>query len=103
MAKVTFQLQGLPAVERKINRAVNRMASRLGTEVRQALQSKTPVRTGRARKGWTKQTKGKNIRIQNRVPYVPFLEKGTSRMRAANNGRGIIGPALQLVKRTKIK
>lgn len=103
MAKLLLQVKGLPQTMKQLNNTVERVITRLGTEVRRALRAKTPVRTGTARRGWTKRTRGDEITVENRVPYVPFLEKGTSRMRAANQGRGIIGPALKQVKRTKVK
>jgi hypothetical protein len=56
------------------------------------------VRTGQAQRGWDRKTKRTGFSVENPVPYVPYLDKGTPRMRAANNGRGIIGPALNSIK-----
>jgi fumarate hydratase class II len=97
-AMVSVEVRGLPAVKREIRRAVEQHAVKIATTLETSLRALTPVRTGRARSGWQRQTQPGLITIQNRVPYVPYLDQGTRRMRAANSGRGIIGPALQQSK-----
>ena len=57
-------------------------------------QTKTPVKTGRARKGWTKRTTDDNFVVENKVPYIERLEAGASRQAP----KGIIGPTLTQVK-----
>ena len=100
MARLTISFNDRLKLEKQLKTSLERVVSQIGTEIRASLKNKTPVRTGRAQQGWSKRTKrGQDVAIQNRVPYVPFLEEGTSRMRAANGGRGIIGPALQEVKK----
>lgn len=97
--RVSVEVIGLPAATAELRDQVQRYARSIATELVQDLRDSTPVRTGRARSGWNKRVTNRDITIENRVPYVPYLEKGTTRMRAANNGRGIIGPALQQSKR----
>jgi hypothetical protein len=62
------------------------------------------VDTGRARKGWSKNVNKDNFVIENKVPYVPVLDKGrhmTPRgMRGSKQApRGIVGPSLNEIKR----
>lgn len=56
----------------------------------------TPKRTGRARAGWENNTKKNEILVENRVPYVGYLEKPYVKSRQAP--QGIIGPTLTSVR-----
>lgn len=57
----------------------------------------TPKRTGRARAGWEiTGSKGKELAVENNVPYVGYLEKPYVKSKQAP--RGIIGPTLTSVK-----
>lgn len=46
------------------------------TEIKERIKDRTPVRTGRAQTGW-ESTPG---RVWNDVPYIGYLEEGTSKM-----------------------
>lgn len=63
-------------------------------EIERDARSNTPVRTGRARAGWTKSVNREQFTVENRVPYIGKLEAGASRQAP----RGIIGPTLTQVK-----
>ena len=63
-------------------------------DIKDDIKDLTPVLTGRAKKGWRYTPKYKlhysgNI-IGNNVPYITFLDKGSSRQ----NRRGIVQPAI---------
>jgi hypothetical protein len=96
--RVGIQVSGLSEVQQQLQEAVDHHAVATATALEHSLRALTPVRTGRARSGWHTNTSPNQITIENRVPYVPYLDQGTRRMRAANAGRGIIGPALQQSK-----
>jgi hypothetical protein len=96
--RVSIQLVGGTEVTRELRDQVQRLAKSISQEILSNLKAKTPVRTGTARRGWQRNVVNRDITIENRVPYVPYLERGTRKMRAANSGRGIIGPALQQSK-----
>lgn len=53
-------------------------------EFKERVQIRTPVRTGRAQGGWQTSIQGESGntsgRIFNEVPYVGYLEDGTSKM-----------------------
>lgn len=85
---------GIDETLRRINEEVDDFYVRVADTLLDEAKAFTPVRTGLAKSGWRKTKSVKNPEIVNSVPYVPYLEKGTPRMRAANRGRGIIGPAL---------
>lgn len=95
---IKLKFSGVTQSINALNESYADFLERLSTSVETALKSKTPVRTGRAKAGWDTVTKNDSFSVSNSVPYVPFLERGTTRMRAANKGRGIIGPALDSVK-----
>jgi hypothetical protein len=50
--------------------------------IKENLQDRTPVRTGRARRGWTASESGPKYRgryLENKIPYVIYLDEGHSR------------------------
>lgn len=99
MATLSIRVRGLSQTKADLKQAFETRVKQVTNELFRALQAKTPVRTGRAQRGWTKKSNSKLTgSVSNTVPYVQYLETGTPRMRAANNGRGIIGPALDTIK-----
>ena len=102
MRKVDFiGQQGLKgALLNQLRSEVKRLADAVYTEVKQ----RTPVKTGFARAGWTKQVQDVNFNIENKVPYIGVLDKGrhmTSQgMRGSKQApKGIVGPSLESIKR----
>lgn len=87
--------------------AIDELKSEMGVAVNSALRDladisarKTPVRTGRAQRGWKqvsefKFNKTSQIVIRNDVPYIGVLDKGSSKQ-APN---GIVDPAIQEINR----
>ena len=73
-------------------------------DIKDDIKDLTPVRTGRAQRGWRYTPKYKAYYngkiIHNNVPYITFLDKGSSRQ----NRRGIVQPAINkhINKRKKI-
>lgn len=55
----------------------------IAKEVYNGVRKRTPVRTGRARRGWEidyANKVGDAATVGNDVPYITYLEDGTSRM-----------------------
>lgn len=98
MATLTIRVKGLDQTKAQLRDSFERHVRTVTSEMETALESFTPVRTGRARAGWRSSASKLSGVISNNVPYVQYLEKGTPRMRPANNGRGIIGPSLKSIK-----
>ena len=98
MSFLKIEFRGLAQAQNQITESYQDFLERVATTVEDALMDYTPVRTGRLQSGWTKNVKQDGFSVENSVPYGIHLEKGTSRMRAANNNRGIIGPALNSTK-----
>ena len=51
-------------------------------EIKERVERRTPVRTGLAQSSWEVEVGDRKGRIFNEVPYVGFLENGTSKMPA---------------------
>jgi HK97 gp10 family phage protein len=95
---LTIQVKGIDKVRNEISSSYKQLIDALATDLTRELQQKTPVRSGRAQAAWTKSVGDKDFVIENKVPYSGYLETGTSKMRPANKGKGIIGPALNSIK-----
>lgn len=63
--------------------------------VEESAKKHTPIKSGRARRGWSSSTSGQGFRVENRVPYITRLEEGYS-SQAPN---GIIKPTLREIQR----
>jgi hypothetical protein len=95
---LTIKVTGIDKVRNDVSSSYKQLITALATDLTRELQQNTPVRSGRAQAGWNKQVGNKDFVIENKVPYSGYLESGTNKMRPANNGRGIIGPALNSIK-----
>ena len=100
MAGVRFEnkIVGLDADIKRLRSEIRDFARKVSDDLVGSLKTYTPVRTGTAQRGWRRKLERDGFTITNPVPYTEYLEKGTPRMRAANRGQGIIGPALRQTK-----
>lgn len=103
---MTFKVQlvGLSQMMNQVDKELGSAVKRLADTLHSTIQRRTPVDTGRAKAGWRKTVGQDNFVIENRVPYVPILDKGrhmTPRgMRGSKQApRGIVGPSLTEIKR----
>ena len=95
-AKVSNINAVLSAVEKNISQIGTKVANIILIEAKKL----TPIKKGRARKGWRVERKGKNTHIVNRVPYIGLLERG----RSEQAPRGILRPTVRSLKnRRKLK
>ena len=95
---IRVEIQGLAATQKALNRGLSQAVAALAQDVHNSLKSHTPVRTGRARAGWRTTTTDTSFVSENRVPYTGYLDSGTPKMRPANQGHGIVTPALQQIR-----
>jgi hypothetical protein len=84
--------KAIRGIETQYNEFLERVADTVTTEAPKF----TPKRTGRAAKGWENNSKPGEILVENKVPYVGYLEKPYVKSKQAP--RGIIGPTLTSVK-----
>ena len=103
---MTFKVQmvGLSTMINQVDKELGSAVKRLANDLFATVERRTPVDTGRAKKGWSKKIGQDNFVIENKVPYVPILDKGrhmTPRgMRGSKQApRGIVGPSLTEIKR----
>jgi hypothetical protein len=68
--------------------------AQLAEDVYEDAKANTPVKSGNARRAWTKTVTSNSAVISNKVPYIERLEAGASRQAP----RGILGPTLTQVK-----
>jgi hypothetical protein len=93
------QAQTNRSLQAQLRSEVKRLADTLYTEIKQ----RTPVKTGHAKAGWTKDVKATEFSIENNVPYIGVLDKGrhmTPRgMRGSKQApKGMVGPSLKSIK-----
>ena len=80
----------------QIAKAVSDTVRQVSRDLFAEVKRFTPVKSGRARKGWKFKQKNKlHYRIANKVPYINRLDEGYSKQ-APN---GIVRPAVQEVAR----
>lgn len=72
---------------------VARQVRSISQDLFDAVKKKTPVRSGRAKRGWTKRASKLDFTISNDVPYTPFLDAGRSKKAP----KGMTRPALREV------
>ena len=80
----------LTSVEQSIKKVNTSLVKTLLIEAKKS----TPIRQGRARKGWRVERQSTNTKVVNRVPYIGTLERGRSKQ-APN---GILRPTVQRTK-----
>lgn len=66
----------------------------LAKDVETEARAHTPIKTGNARRNWTKNVTNKSFDVKNQVPYIERLEAGASRQAP----KGILGPTLTAIK-----
>jgi HK97 gp10 family phage protein len=86
-ASVTFNPSGLA-------RTLKEFVQVLADDIEATAKKNTPIKTGNARRNWTKQVTETKAVIKNKVPYIERLEAGASRQAP----QGILKPTLTQIK-----
>jgi hypothetical protein len=73
---MAVSVTGISAVMKMLEKAVRDEIRELTSTLQEEIKQRTPIDTGRARRGWRKRTQGG---VSNRVPYIGALEQGRSR------------------------
>lgn len=81
---LSISIQGIDQVSGDLQRVLTKFVSDTTTVLTDNLKSRTPIDTGRARRGWQGRAQGTRATISNTVPYIELLENGRSRQ--APNG-----------------
>lgn len=78
-----------------LEKAVQKLFGELSQQAMKAARANTPVRSGRARGGWSESVSRSGFELENSVPYIEQLEKGRSRQAP----QGILQPTGRAVRR----
>jgi hypothetical protein len=78
----------------ELSNDVDQMVRQVSTDLLDTIKQITPVRSGRAKRGWRLRKQGKlNYEVANRVPYISRLDEGYSKQAP----RGMTRPAIREV------
>ncbi len=79
----------------KLSKQVDRLLQDIKTKTYQTARSLTPVRTGYAKSQWRQKTQAKGFSVENRTPYIPYLDEGSSKQAP----KGITKPTVRIMSR----
>ena len=84
-------------VERRLDEAVERALTAIGANAENYVRDNAPKDTGRLQNSITSRIdmSDNSVTIGTNVEYAPYQELGTSKMEAANHGKGFMRPAIQ--------
>lgn len=82
--KLVLDTSQLIKLETKLAQEIDRFTTDLMTSFKNEVTPRTPIDTGRARRGWQQRTSLASKSVVNNVPYIGALEKGRSKQ--APNG-----------------
>lgn len=103
---ISGKLKNVDAAFNSINRMISKIGDRIANTLLEEVRKATPIDKGRARRGWKKSKSAnptlsnsveRQIKIENRVPYIGLLERGRSKQ-APN---GIVRQSLSATLRNK--
>ncbi len=77
--KVVIDLIGSENVLADLQKEVDQFSQFVATTFKSQVVPRTPIDTGRARRGWQQRQMGRQQIIENQVPYIERLERGYSR------------------------
>jgi hypothetical protein len=78
---------------RSLEKQVESLINDVAQHTFKTAKALTPVRSGRARDNWTKDTTRQGFEVENSVPYIGVLDKGSSKQAP----RGISKPTVRKV------
>ena len=78
---------------KEFERKFQKLIKDVGNQTIKIAKEQTPIRSGRARKNWTKETDKDGFSVANTTPYIQFLEQGTSKQAP----RGITKPTVRKI------
>ena len=88
------RVTGLNKVLSAVSKEISQVGTKLANTILVEAKKITPIKQGRARRGWRVERRGTNTHVVNRVPYIGQLERGRSKQAP----RGILKPTLTGLK-----
>lgn len=95
---ITGSKETVAELEQKIDRFISAAAD----ELKSQLVPRTPIDTGRARRGWQLRQGAYSTSVENRVPYIGVLEKGRSKQAPNGFVRQSVSATVAEMKRKKL-
>ncbi len=92
-----IKVSGYARARKGVDKKIKQLIERISDDVLVVARSKTPIRLGRARRGWRKIRRGRDISVANTVPYIDLLEAGSSKQAP----RGILKPTITEITRRR--
>jgi len=89
------EVLGVDETLKFIGRSVSERVDEIATIYEEEARKATPIRSGRARRSWTKDVNRQGFKVENNVPYIGRLEEGYSKQAP----KGITRPTLRRAKR----
>lgn len=77
--KITIDIRGDQQILDDLRNEISRFTKTVATTFKNEVVPRTPIDTGRARRGWKQRQLGNTQIIDNQVPYIERLERGYSR------------------------
>lgn len=96
---LTISIRGTKNAMRGLEREKDRFISEIADDILEVARQKTPIDEGRARAGWRRESRGSDVAVVNRVPYIDLLERGRSKQAP----KGILGPTLREISRRRYR
>jgi len=90
-----LEILGVDDTLKFIGRSVTERVDEIATIYEEEARKATPIRSGRARRSWTKDVNRQGFKVENNVPYIGRLEEGYSKQAP----KGIVRPTVRRAKR----
>ena len=82
--KITVEVEGIAKIGADLQNEIRQVQSFIVQEFQRQVVPRTPIDTGRARRGWRQRTTGSGATVENQEPHIVPLERGRSKQ--APNG-----------------
>lgn len=92
-----IKVTGLQQFNKDAQNQIERIIDRVSDDIVVVARANTPIRLGKARRGWKKRRLTKGAVIENRVIYIDKLEGGSSKQAPT----GILEPTLREITRRR--
>ena len=87
-----------------LKKSLDQLVRSISLDLFKTIKRSTPIKDGRARRGWKMSGKGKNrFQITNSVPYIQRLDKGYSKQAPGGFSRQSIGEVINRYNTRRIK
>lgn len=64
---------------KEMTKQINSLLNDIKTKTYATARSLTPVRSGYAKSQWTKKSRAGGFSVENKTPYIQYLDKGSSK------------------------